>query len=170
VGNANCEKELTSAIGLAVDSCVAIFSACYSYFKNMRQFYCLHYTLAWSLFSCFLIRYWWWNMQNFDQKKVGLAQPQVTMADNYPADWCINPAHWLQYNLFWHGSTMRCAWTLTRHELLISMHNWYNVVMIQWVEQIAKCKKTLSEPLALDDRFLTGISWHTPATCMLVTT
>jgi hypothetical protein len=32
-------------------------------------------------------------MQNFDQKKVGLAQPQVTMADNYPADWCINPAH-----------------------------------------------------------------------------
>jgi hypothetical protein len=57
VGNANCEKEFTATvihwqITLAVDSCVAIFSACnYSYFKYMRQFCCLHYTLACSLFS-----------------------------------------------------------------------------------------------------------------------
>ena len=55
----NSQPQL-SAITLAVDFCVAIFSACCSYFKIMKRQFCYIYSiLAKSSFFRFVIQYWW---------------------------------------------------------------------------------------------------------------
>ena len=49
---------------LAADHCVAIFSTCCSYLKDLkRQFYRIHSTLSYSLFMWFLEQYLWWKLR-----------------------------------------------------------------------------------------------------------